>query len=90
MKRISPALVLFFLAPAAGELLSGSAPPVEFFNPFMLIVLTALYGSGVEPASKDWDAALGALRAARKSCRARRRGGRESLPPLNPRVLERS
>lgn len=46
MKRVPPALVLFFLAPAIGELLSGSAPPVEFFNPFMLIVLTALYGSG--------------------------------------------
>ncbi len=28
------------------ELLSGSAPPVEFFNPFSLLVLLALYGSG--------------------------------------------
>lgn len=44
--RIPPALVLFFLAPAIGELLSGSAPPVEFFNPFSLFVLSALYGSG--------------------------------------------
>lgn len=58
MKRISPALVLFFLAPAIGELLSGSAPPVEFFNPFMLIVLTALYGSGailVRELALRWD-----------------------------------
>lgn len=46
MRRIPPALFLFFLAPAIGELLSGSAPPVEFFNPFMLLVLPALYGSG--------------------------------------------
>jgi hypothetical protein len=46
MKRIPPALVLFFLAPAIGELLSGSAPPVEFFNPFVLLILSALYGSG--------------------------------------------
>lgn len=46
MKRIPPALVLYFLAPAIGELLSSSAPPVEFFNPFGLIVLPALYGSG--------------------------------------------
>ena len=45
MRRIPPALVLFFLAPVTGELLSGSAPPVEFFNPFALIVLPALYGS---------------------------------------------
>ncbi|RLC96613.1 MAG: hypothetical protein DRI77_08345 [Chloroflexi bacterium] len=28
------------------ELLSGSAPPVEFFSPFALLVLAALYGSG--------------------------------------------
>jgi hypothetical protein len=46
MRRIPPALVLFYLAPAIGELLSGSAPPAEFFNPFGLIILPALYGSG--------------------------------------------
>ena len=45
-KRVSPALVLFFLAPAMGELLVGSAPPSEFFNPFSLILLSSLYGSG--------------------------------------------
>lgn len=45
-RGIWPALVLFFLAPMIGELLSGSAPPVEFFNPFVLLVLSALYGSG--------------------------------------------
>ena len=43
---IAPLLALFFLAPAIGELLSGSAPPAEFFTPFTLIVLAALYGSG--------------------------------------------
>ena len=48
MKRpkIPPALVLFFLAPAIGELLSGSSPPAEFFTPFGLLILPALYGSG--------------------------------------------
>jgi len=45
-KSIWPALTLFFLAPMLAELLSGSAPPVEFFNPFALLVLPALYGSG--------------------------------------------
>jgi hypothetical protein len=44
--KISPALALFFLAPAIGELLSGSAPPVEFFNPTSLLLLSSLYGSG--------------------------------------------
>jgi len=46
MKRIPPAWVLYFLAPIIGELLSGSAPPIEFFNPFGLLILPALYGSG--------------------------------------------
>ena len=41
-----PLLFLFFLAPATGELLSGSSPPAEFFNPFVLLLLSALYGSG--------------------------------------------
>ena len=41
-KGLLPALVLFFLSPAIGELLSGSAPPVEFFNPVLFVVLCAL------------------------------------------------
>ena len=45
-RRVSPALVLFFLSPMTAELLTGSAPPAEFFNPFSLLVLTVLYGSG--------------------------------------------
>ncbi len=45
-RGLSPALVLFFLSPITAELLTGSAPPAEFFDPFSLLVLTALYGSG--------------------------------------------
>jgi len=44
--KIHPALVLFLLSPAVAELLSGSAPPVEFFNPFGFAILASLYGSG--------------------------------------------
>lgn len=44
--KIPPALVLFFLAPATGELLSGSTPPLYFFTPFTLLLLGALYGGG--------------------------------------------
>jgi len=44
--KAPPALVLFFLAPAIAELLSGSAPPSEFFNPITLLLLASLYGSG--------------------------------------------
>lgn len=48
IKRLipSPAVMLLLLAPLIGELLSGSAPPVEFFHPFGFILLTSLYGSG--------------------------------------------
>jgi hypothetical protein len=44
--RLAPWVVLFFLAPAIGELLSGSSPPAEFFSPFGLTVLCLLYGGG--------------------------------------------
>ena len=46
MRKKAPVWTLFFLAPVIGELLSGSAPPVEFFKPFSLLLLSALYGSG--------------------------------------------
>jgi hypothetical protein len=44
--KLSPSLVLFVLAPAIGELLSGSAPPLEFFNPIAFLLIASLYGSG--------------------------------------------
>jgi hypothetical protein len=45
-RGFSPAWVLFIVAPVVGELLSGSAPPAEFFTPFGLIALPLLYGGG--------------------------------------------
>jgi len=56
--KIPPALVLFFLAPAIAELLLGSSPPSEFFNPFILLLLSSLYGSGalvVRELKVRWD-----------------------------------
>src|SRR5258706_15429886 len=45
--RLWPALLtLYFLAPAVGELLSGSAPPLRFISPFSLLFEAGLYGSG--------------------------------------------
>lgn len=41
-----PAWALLLLAPAIGELLSGSSPPAEFFTPFTFALQVALYGSG--------------------------------------------
>jgi len=42
----APAVVLFVLSPVVGELLSGSAPPAEFFNPLGFVMLAVLYGGG--------------------------------------------
>jgi hypothetical protein len=39
-------VVLFLLAPALAEMLTGSAPPVEFLNPASFAIMTVLYGSG--------------------------------------------
>ena len=41
-----PVLVLLVLAPAVGELLSGSSPPLQFFNPVSFLLLVGLYGCG--------------------------------------------
>lgn len=40
-------MILAFLSPTIAELLSGSSPPLEFFNPIALFFLVGLYGSGV-------------------------------------------
>jgi len=42
-----PIITLVLLSPVIAELLSGSAPPLEFFHPFGFIVLVGLYGGGV-------------------------------------------
>jgi len=44
--RIPPALTLFLLSPIVGELLSGSSPPSEFFQPFGFTIMALLYGGG--------------------------------------------
>ena len=40
-------IFLFFLSPIIGELLTGSTPPLQFFNPFMFVILSLLYGCGI-------------------------------------------
>lgn len=42
----APAIALFFMSPAIGELLSGSAPPAEFFSPIVFALIVPLYGLG--------------------------------------------
>lgn len=45
-RRISPALALWLLAPVFGEMVSGSTPLNEYLNPFSILLLGMLYGSG--------------------------------------------
>jgi hypothetical protein len=59
-----PALILFLLSPAIGELLSGSAPPLEFFSPFGFTILVALYGSGaviIRELKVRWRKSVGSM-----------------------------
>jgi hypothetical protein len=41
-----PIATLLVLSPAIGELLSGSSPPLQFFNPVAFLPLVGLYGCG--------------------------------------------
>lgn len=46
MRRLAPVFVLLFLSPAVAELLSGSTPLAQFFNPLSLLLELGLYGAG--------------------------------------------
>lgn len=57
-------MVLFFLSPTVGELLSGSSPPSEFFTPFGFTVMALLYGGGALTARElkvRWGKGIGSL-----------------------------
>lgn len=47
VKHKIPLILLLLLSPVIAELLSGSSPPLEFFNPLVFVLLVGLYGSGV-------------------------------------------
>jgi len=58
------ALTLLFLSPAVGELISGSSPPLEFFNPVTMSTLVALYGCGallIREAIVRWQKGVASL-----------------------------
>ncbi len=59
-----PALALFLLSPIIGELLSGSAPPSEFFTPFGFLMIVCLYGSGaviIRELKTRWKKGVGSI-----------------------------
>ena len=39
-------IALVILSPLIGEMLSGSSPPLEFFNPLLFAILLGMYGAG--------------------------------------------
>jgi hypothetical protein len=45
-RYLRPALALFLLSPIVAELISGSSPPLKFFNPVLLVIQLILYGCG--------------------------------------------
>ncbi len=50
--------ILAIMSPVIAELLSGSSPPLEFFNPISFALLLGLYGTGVlvvRELSVKWD-----------------------------------
>jgi len=56
--------MLFLLSPVIGELLSGSAPPAEFFSPFGFVMIVSLYGSGaviVRELKVRWKKGIGSV-----------------------------
>lgn len=57
-------LTLLLLSPAVGELVSGSSPPLEFFNPVTMSTLVALYGCGallIREAIVRWQKGVASL-----------------------------
>jgi len=64
VKRNIPIITLALLSPVTAELLSGSSPPIEFFNPITLVFLVGLYGSGVfvvRELSLKWNRGWGGI-----------------------------
>lgn len=45
-RKLPPALILLFLAPLLGELISGHLKPSEFFHPLIFILMALPYGLG--------------------------------------------
>lgn len=57
MPKIRGILLLLFLPPMLGELLSGNSPPLRFFSPAWLLIFVLLYGCGtllIREAAARW------------------------------------
>lgn len=57
MPKIRGILLLLFLPPMLGELLSGNSPPLRFFSPAWLVIFVLIYGCGtllIREAAARW------------------------------------
>lgn len=64
LKQKVPLLFLILLSPTIAELLSGSSPPLEYFNPVSFLLLLGLYGGGVliiRELSVKWGKSWGSI-----------------------------
>lgn len=64
IKQKAPVLFLILLSPTIAELLSGSSPPLEFFNPVSFLFLLGLYGGGlliIRELSVKWGKGWGSI-----------------------------
>lgn len=53
-----PIITLLILAPLLGEMVSGSSPPSEYFQPITFLILTMLYGTGaviIREIARRWE-----------------------------------
>ncbi len=53
-----PVITLLILAPLLGEMISGSSPPSEYFQPITFLILTMLYGTGavvIREITRRWE-----------------------------------
>ena len=53
-----PVITLLLIAPLMGEMISGSSPPSEYFQPITFLLLTTLYGTGaliIRETARRWE-----------------------------------
>lgn len=53
-EKTKATIFLSFLSPFIGEIITGSTPPLDFFDPLFFLVFWTLYGSGVLLVRELW------------------------------------
>lgn len=64
MKKETKLLIFILMVPTLAELISGSAPPAEYFHPFTFLFFVLLYGCGtllIREAKVRWNLQYGVI-----------------------------